>query len=192
MDYFAGLDVSVKETSVCIVDDTGKIVRETRVASEPEALLQVLTNTIYRFKRVGLEAGRDRACTLKDPLPRSFIDLSALRASAFSRGQDQSEPLPGIKIDEQSPCQPLGSTRSSPEQRTAGPLTGRNTSIYRSHSTNIFLNHAQMDSESLQIDFEWACNLEQPHGRFNFGDSCLILDESASVCALSEFAFDVS
>ena len=57
MDYFAGLDVSVKETSVCIVDDAGRIVREARVASEPEALLQVLTNTIYRFKRIGLEAG---------------------------------------------------------------------------------------------------------------------------------------
>jgi transposase len=57
MDYFAGLDVSVKETSVCIVDDAGKIVRGARVASEPEALLQVLTNTIYRFKRIGLEAG---------------------------------------------------------------------------------------------------------------------------------------
>jgi transposase len=57
MDYFAGLDVSVKETSVCIVDDAGKIVREARVASEPEALLQVLTNTIYRLKPVGLEAG---------------------------------------------------------------------------------------------------------------------------------------
>jgi len=57
MDYFAGLDVSVKETSVCIVDDAGKIMREARVASEPEALLQVLTNTIYRFQRVGLEAG---------------------------------------------------------------------------------------------------------------------------------------
>jgi transposase len=57
MTYFAGLDVSVKETSVCIVDDAGKIVQEARVASEPEALLQVLTNTIYRFKRVGLEAG---------------------------------------------------------------------------------------------------------------------------------------
>jgi predicted NBD/HSP70 family sugar kinase len=49
MAYFAGLDVSVKETSVCIVDDAGKIVREVRVASEPEALLQVLTNTIYSF-----------------------------------------------------------------------------------------------------------------------------------------------
>ena len=57
MDYFAGLDVSVKETRVCIVDDSGKIKREARVASQPEALLQVLTNTIYRFKRVGLEAG---------------------------------------------------------------------------------------------------------------------------------------
>jgi transposase len=57
MTYFAGLDVSVKEASVCIVDDAGKIVREARVASEPEALLQVLTNTIYRCKRVGLEAG---------------------------------------------------------------------------------------------------------------------------------------
>jgi len=57
MAYFAGLDVSVKETSVCIVDDAGKIVREARVASEPEALLQVLTNSIDRFKRIGLEAG---------------------------------------------------------------------------------------------------------------------------------------
>jgi hypothetical protein len=52
MTYFAGLDVSVKEPSVCIVDDAGKIMREARVASEPEALLQVLTNTIYPFKRV--------------------------------------------------------------------------------------------------------------------------------------------
>ena len=57
MDYFAGLDVSVKETSICIVDDAGKIVREVRVASEPEALLQALTKNNYRFKRIGLEAG---------------------------------------------------------------------------------------------------------------------------------------
>ena len=34
MEHFAGLDVSVKETSVCIVDDTGKIVREMKAASE--------------------------------------------------------------------------------------------------------------------------------------------------------------
>ena len=57
MDYFAGLDVSVKDTSICIVDDTGKIVREVKVASEPDALLQVLRNPAYRFRRIGLEAG---------------------------------------------------------------------------------------------------------------------------------------
>ena len=55
MDHFCGLDVSVKETSVCIVDDTGRIVRELKVASEPEALLPALTN--HHFKRIGLEAG---------------------------------------------------------------------------------------------------------------------------------------
>ena len=42
MEHFAGLDVSVKDTSVCIVDETGKIVREVKVASAPEALLQVI------------------------------------------------------------------------------------------------------------------------------------------------------
>jgi transposase len=57
MDHFAGLEVSVKETSVCIVDDTGRIVREVKVASEPEALLQALMNPGYHFKRIGLEAG---------------------------------------------------------------------------------------------------------------------------------------
>jgi transposase len=57
MDHFAGLDVSVKETNVCIVDETGKIVREVKVASEPEALLAVLMNPAYHFERIGLEAG---------------------------------------------------------------------------------------------------------------------------------------
>ena len=53
MDHFSGLDVSVKETSVCIVDDTGKIVREVKVASEPEALLVSLEES-----RLPLQADR--------------------------------------------------------------------------------------------------------------------------------------
>ena len=44
MDHFAGMDVSVKETSVCILDDAGKILKEVKVASEPQALLKVLGN----------------------------------------------------------------------------------------------------------------------------------------------------
>ena len=47
MDHFAGLDVSVKETSICIVDDAGRIVHEVKVASEPDALLAVLRNPAY-------------------------------------------------------------------------------------------------------------------------------------------------
>jgi len=50
MDRFAGLDVSVKETSVCILDDAGKILKEVKVASEPHALLKVLGNPAYRFQ----------------------------------------------------------------------------------------------------------------------------------------------
>jgi transposase len=57
MNYFAGLDASVKNTSVCIVDEMGKIVREVKVASEPEALLVVLKSLANPFKRIGLEAG---------------------------------------------------------------------------------------------------------------------------------------
>ena len=57
MEHFAGLDVSVNETSVCIVDEMGRIIREVKVASEPEALLAVLKGDVYHFKRIGLEAG---------------------------------------------------------------------------------------------------------------------------------------
>jgi transposase len=39
------------------VDETGKIIREAKVASEPDALLQVLRTGAYHFKRIGLEAG---------------------------------------------------------------------------------------------------------------------------------------
>ena len=39
------------------MDDTGRIVKEVKVASEPAALLKVLGNPTYRFKRIGLEAG---------------------------------------------------------------------------------------------------------------------------------------
>jgi transposase len=42
MKHYAGLDASVKETSMCIIDEAGKTTRETKVASEPEVILAVL------------------------------------------------------------------------------------------------------------------------------------------------------
>jgi transposase len=56
MDYFAGLDVSLEETAVCVVDETGRIVREARVVSEPEALVAFFRASGMTMERVGLEA----------------------------------------------------------------------------------------------------------------------------------------
>ena len=56
MGYFAGLDVSLEETAICIVDDTGKIVREARAASEPDALIAFFAECGMKMERVGLEA----------------------------------------------------------------------------------------------------------------------------------------
>ena len=49
--------MSVNQTSFCIVDDAGRIVREVKFASEPEALLQALKQPCFQLKRIGLEAG---------------------------------------------------------------------------------------------------------------------------------------
>ena len=57
MKHYAGLDVSVKETSVCVVDETGRICREMKVPSHPDDLAEVLHNPAWRLERIGLEAG---------------------------------------------------------------------------------------------------------------------------------------
>ena len=57
MEYFAGMDVSLELTSVCIVDNGGKIVRETKVRSEPEALTALFADLGLPLARIGLEAG---------------------------------------------------------------------------------------------------------------------------------------
>lgn len=56
MGYFAGLDVSLEETTICIVDDAGLIVREARAVSEPEALVAYFGACGMAMERVGLEA----------------------------------------------------------------------------------------------------------------------------------------
>jgi transposase len=57
MDHYVGIDVSLECSSVCIVDATGKIVREGKVASEPEALISWFASSRLTVVRIGLEAG---------------------------------------------------------------------------------------------------------------------------------------
>jgi transposase len=54
--YFAGLDVSLEETTICVVDDAGMIVHEARAASEPEVLVAFFEACGMKMERVGLEA----------------------------------------------------------------------------------------------------------------------------------------
>jgi transposase len=57
MEYYAGIDVSLEFSSVCVMDAKGKVVRESKVRSEPEALVAFLAGLGIVVTRVGLEAG---------------------------------------------------------------------------------------------------------------------------------------
>src|SRR5258706_13069296 len=57
MDQYAGIDVSLESPSVCVVDASGKVVREAKVVSEPEALIGWFGSLGLRLARIGLEAG---------------------------------------------------------------------------------------------------------------------------------------
>jgi transposase len=57
MDHYAGIDVSLECSSVCVVDANGKIVREVKVASEPAALIGWFRSLGFDLARIGLEAG---------------------------------------------------------------------------------------------------------------------------------------
>jgi transposase len=57
MEHYAGIDVSLEQSSVCVVDATGRIVREAKVASEPEALVRFFGQLGLPVRRIGLEAG---------------------------------------------------------------------------------------------------------------------------------------
>ncbi len=57
MEHYAGIDVSLERSSVCVVDATGRIVREAKVLSEPEALVGWFSGLGFEVVRIGLEAG---------------------------------------------------------------------------------------------------------------------------------------
>jgi len=57
MAHFVGLDVSVRETSVCVVDDAGKVILEQKVPTEPADIITLLSSLGVSYGRIGIEAG---------------------------------------------------------------------------------------------------------------------------------------
>lgn len=89
MKYYAGLDVSIKETSICILDETGKVCRETKVMSHPEDIIQALNCPALRLERIGLEAGPLSqwlfSCLAEAGLP--VVCIETRQAKAFLKAQ---------------------------------------------------------------------------------------------------------
>jgi len=75
--YYAGIDVSLEASSVCSVDATGKIIRATKVASEPDALIDHFASLDFALKRIGLEAG-PLSQWLHEGLTRAGFDVVLL------------------------------------------------------------------------------------------------------------------
>src|SRR4029450_7845325 len=73
MYHYAGIDVSLESSTICVVDGAGKILRETKVASEPEALIAWFRSLGLALERIGLEAG-----------PLSQWLYAALREAGFA------------------------------------------------------------------------------------------------------------
>src|SRR5260370_23792236 len=95
MAHFVGLDVSVKETSVCVIDDAGKVILEQKVPTEPADIIALLTSLGVTYGRIGVEAG-----------PLSQWLVNALTASD----------LPGICLETRHmkallPAQPINKPR---------------------------------------------------------------------------------
>lgn len=85
MEYFAGLDVSVKETAICVVDASGKVALQSAVPTDPRAIAETLSPYRAALKRVGHEAGALspwlQAGLLKLKLPAVCLETRHIRAA---------------------------------------------------------------------------------------------------------------
>ena len=88
MEHYAGIDVSLEQSSVCVVDATGRIVREAKVASEPEALVRWFAELALPLARIGLGSGPlSPSGDYRRPLLCRRIERAALDGSMRACGR---------------------------------------------------------------------------------------------------------
>src|SRR5438034_2552120 len=92
MEYYVGLDVSLKQTSICVVDQTGSVAREGVVDSDPEAISVYVRSKAPEAVRIGLETG-PTSTWLWTELKRFGLPVICIDAPCQSRAQnaDQQE-----------------------------------------------------------------------------------------------------
>ena len=79
MEFFVGLDVSLDETHICVVDEGGRIIKETRAASEPIAIARAIRHKDCLIEHVRLEAG-NLSQWLHEGLVKEGFSVSVMEA----------------------------------------------------------------------------------------------------------------
>ncbi len=89
MEQYVGLDVSLQQTAVCVVDQSGKVIREAMIPSDPEAIAAFVAANTENIVRIGLESGPTSAWlwTELDRMALPIICIDARHAKAALKMQ---------------------------------------------------------------------------------------------------------
>ena len=102
MEHYAGIDVSLECSSVCVVDKQGRIVREGKMASEPAALTKWFKDLGIELARIGLEAG-PLSQWLYAKMSRAGLVVELLRRATCGRPSRSCRSRPTARTREGSP-----------------------------------------------------------------------------------------
>jgi transposase len=118
MEQYVGLDVSLEETAVCVLDSAGKIVWRGRCSSDPEAIARIVRERAPFAVRLGLETGQLSTWLSLRRLGLPVVCLDARHAKAALSLQVNKTTMPTASPRS---CGPAGTARSRSRAWTARP-----------------------------------------------------------------------
>jgi transposase len=142
VEYYAAIDVSLELSSVCVVDGTGKIVREMEVASEPDTIVAFFSNLEFAVTRIGLEAGPLsqwlHAGLTAAGLPAILIEMRHVKAAlkAMTVKTDRNDARGMAQLMRMGWFRPVHA-KPSPAQEVRALLTGRKLLLGKLHDVEL-------------------------------------------------------